>query len=131
MTKKWIFKISLVLTLCGFLQAATVAPLATSTIDVCDTKACKDAADLMVKKIDVSVAPCDDFYQFACGNFIKNTKIPDEKTLIDSFDEVRDILNDQLKTVITSPVEDGDIDATKSVKQLYQACMNQGRIQTA
>lgn len=128
MANQWIFKVSLVLALSCLLQAATVPPVTTkSPIDVCDTKACKDASDLMVSKIDSSVAPCDDFYNFACGNFIKNTKIPADKTLVDAFDDVREILKDQLKSVITSPVEDGDIDATKAVKQLYTACMDQGK----
>lgn len=113
--------------MCCLLQAASVpATTAKSTEDVCETKACKDASDLMVSKIDNSIAPCDDFYSFACGNFVKNTPIPDDKSLVDSFEAVREILKDQLKTVITSPVEESDIDATKSVKQLYSACLNKG-----
>jgi len=130
MIKQWIIKLCSVLALCCLLQAASVPSNTTKTTeDVCDTKACKDASDLMVSKIDSSVAPCDNFYSFACGNFIKNTKIPDDKSLVDSFEAVRDILKDQLKTVITSPVEDSDIDATKAVKQLYSACLNQDLIE--
>lgn len=76
--------------------------------------------------MDPTVSPCDDFYQFACGKFIKETKIPDDKTVVDTFSQVRDTLQDQLNTVITSPVEDGDIEPFKMVKRIYSACMNKG-----
>lgn len=79
-----------------------------------------------MRKIDNSVKICDDFYRFACGQFIKSTKIPDDKASVDSFTIIEDVLQDQLKTIVTSPIENSDIEPFKMVKKLYSACMNEG-----
>lgn len=41
------------------------------------------------------------FYNFACGQYLKTTDISDDKTVVDTFSIVRDTLSDQLKTIIT------------------------------
>jgi predicted metalloendopeptidase len=35
-------------------------------------------ADYLIDSIDESVEPCEDFYQFVCGTWLKNTRIPDD-----------------------------------------------------
>lgn len=90
------------------------------------TPGCLKAAEKMLNKIDNSVAPCDDFYHFACGQYIKKTEIPEDKVTVDTFSIVRDLLQEQLKTIITSPVDKDDIEPFKMVKGLYSACMNKG-----
>lgn len=50
--------------------------------------------------MDEIVDPCDIFYEFACGSFIKNISIPPEKATVDTFSIVQDLVHDQIKTII-------------------------------
>ncbi|RWS10165.1 membrane metallo-endopeptidase-like 1, partial [Dinothrombium tinctorium] len=44
-----------------------------------------------------SVSPCDDFYQYACGNWIKRKYISEDQTGVTEFGILRDNLNKQLR----------------------------------
>ena len=59
-------------------------------------KGCVQAAADIIDKLDVSVEPCEDFYQFACGSYIDKTVIPDDQTKVSSFSTINDKLNEQV-----------------------------------
>lgn len=65
---------------------------------------------------------------FACGNFVENTIIPDDKVSVNTFSVISDKLQEQLRTIVTAPIEDDEIEPFKNVKRLYLACMNKSRI---
>ena len=61
----------------------------------CDSPIFKAASEIL-QNMDETVNPCDDFYQFACGNFIKKTAIPDDRTRVSSFSVLSDELLSQV-----------------------------------
>jgi predicted metalloendopeptidase len=61
-----------------------------------------------------------------CGNFVKNTVIPDDKTSVDVSTELDDALKEQLNSVLNASIGEHDIEPFRHSKKLYRACMNQG-----
>ena len=54
-------------------------------------------AAALINAIDFDVDPCDNFYDFACGNWIRSRTIPEDKSGYDQFTEIRDSVTLQLR----------------------------------
>ena len=52
--------------------------------NICLSKECVAASHKLFQNMDVRINPCDDFYEFSCGNFIKEATIPDDKGRVSS-----------------------------------------------
>lgn len=54
----------------------------------CKTPACIQAASSILNAMDPSVDPCDDFYQYACGGWERQSPIPPGYQMWDRFQEL-------------------------------------------
>jgi neprilysin len=94
--------------------------------DVCSTAICERESEDILAKLDENLAPCEDFYRFACGKYINETNIPDDKTSVDVATILDDKLKEQLNEILNSSITSDDINPFVYTKKLYRACMNEG-----
>ncbi|XP_039763286.1 neprilysin-2 isoform X2 [Pararge aegeria] len=96
---------------------------------VCNSPGCVHTASKLLHNMDDKIDPCDDFYGFACGSFLKNTRIPDDKTSVNTFSIITDQLQEQIRTLLDEPVKENEPRPFVLAKTLYQACMNRTAIE--
>ncbi|KAM6122117.1 neprilysin [Pterocles gutturalis] len=94
---------------------------------VCKTSDCIKSAARMLENMDTSAEPCSDFYQYACGGWLKRNVIPETSSRYSNFDILRDELEVVLKDVLDVP-SSNDITAVQKAKTLYRSCINETTI---
>lgn len=105
----------------------------------CLTPGCVHAAATVLRLLDDTVAPCDDFYGFACGSFVRDTAIPADQAGVNIFSEIVDTLQVQIRGLLLKNGDDDEWDANgnssnesrpvRLARDFHAACLNQTRIE--
>ncbi|XP_065564791.1 neprilysin-1-like [Artemia franciscana] len=93
----------------------------------CTTDSCVKAAASILSWMDKSVDPCEDFYRYSCGSWIKKSFIPEDKSTIGTFETLTNDVQLKLKGLLDAPILANETEAVKKVKTLYQSCMDAGQ----
>ncbi|XP_064094296.1 neprilysin-1-like [Macrobrachium nipponense] len=92
--------------------------------EVCTTPECLRAASRLLDRMDRTVSPCSDFYQFACGNYLHENVVPDDSLYRSAMQEMQEDVLVIIKKMLDLPHGDNDTDAFGKAKRLYHSCMN-------
>uniref|UniRef100_F6XJH7 Membrane metalloendopeptidase like 1 n=1 Tax=Equus caballus TaxID=9796 RepID=F6XJH7_HORSE len=96
--------------------------------EICTTPGCVMAAARIIQNMDTSKEPCDDFYEYACGGWLRRHVIPETNSRYSVFD----ILRDELEVILKAVLENSngkDRPAVRKAKILYRSCMNESVIE--
>ncbi|XP_076197608.1 neprilysin [Aptenodytes patagonicus] len=119
--------LAVVVILLAIVAITMIVLYATYDDGVCKTSDCIKSAARILENMDTTAEPCNDFYQYACGGWLKRNVIPETSSRYSNFDILRDELEVVLKDVLNTR-GNNDITAVQKAKTLYRSCINETTI---
>ena len=80
--------------------------------------------------MNTTVDPCEDFFQFTCGGYIKKTRLHEDQSGVNTFSTLSSKLEGAVSDLLMEPVSSNDITAVANAKYLYRSCLNEGNLVT-
>lgn len=86
----------------------------------------QSVADGVLSGMDRSADPCDNFYEYACGSWLRTAKIPlDRSQYSKSFSVVHDMIQIMLKELLEGDLQSSDLPEPSKPGMFYASCIDQ------
>ncbi|XP_073819888.1 neprilysin-1-like [Musca autumnalis] len=136
MITRWLITIAIVAGITIMTPAIKATPVSGNTFHTSSEYVAELLRRFKLAKIytsmDERVNPCDNFYNFACGTWLRIYPANSFETITTGFFEtIQEALNRKLAIVLADAADDnGDTDIDKKVKNFYESCINLPSLKT-
>lgn len=96
-----------------------------SNANVCETEICAKDSARILGYIDQSVDPCDNFYEFACGKYMRNTVLSQNQIIDSAFAKLTEKVGQQMIAALSEEMQPNEPRAFQLTKHFTKMCMNQ------
>ncbi|CAF1487471.1 unnamed protein product [Adineta ricciae] len=105
--------------------------LVNDSADLCTTPYCIKTAHYLLESIDETIDPCENFYKFACGKWIRNARIPEDDGLLSTFSTLQtQVIYDIIDLLSTPSINETiELNSVQNIRNLYSSCVNESNIE--
>ncbi|GFO40521.1 endothelin-converting enzyme 1, partial [Plakobranchus ocellatus] len=95
----------------------------------CLSENCVNAASRLKSYMNDEVNPCNDFYEYACGKWMKTKVLEPTEDRLDTFTAIKEAYKVKMKVLLEETIGQDDPAYKTQPRTFYKACMNLGRIE--
>uniref|UniRef100_A0A8B9Y006 Endothelin converting enzyme like 1 n=1 Tax=Bos mutus grunniens TaxID=30521 RepID=A0A8B9Y006_BOSMU len=94
-----------------------------------ERKAFARAARFLAANLDASIDPCQDFYSFACGGWLRRHAIPDDKLTYGTIAAIGEQNEERLRRLLARPGGGPGGAAQRKVRAFFRSCLDMREIE--
>nr|XP_009939946.1 PREDICTED: endothelin-converting enzyme 2-like [Opisthocomus hoazin] len=95
----------------------------------CLTDACIRVASKILEALDAETDPCQDFYQYSCGGWIKRNPLPNGRSKWSTFNSIWDQNQAIMKHLLENASFNSSSEAERKTQRYYLSCLKEQRIE--
>ncbi|KFW00727.1 Endothelin-converting enzyme 2, partial [Eurypyga helias] len=95
----------------------------------CLTDACVRVASKILEALDAETDPCQDFYQYSCGGWIKRNPLPNGRSKWSTFNSIWDQNQAIMKHLLENTTFNSSSEAERKTQRYYLSCLKEQRIE--
>ncbi|XP_022096999.1 membrane metallo-endopeptidase-like 1 isoform X2 [Acanthaster planci] len=95
---------------------------------LCTSEQCVKSAGIYLDNMNQRADPCDNFFEYACGGWVKKKVIPEDRSSFSAFTDLREEVAVKCKELFERDGKPGEAKSITSVRNFYKSCLDLDKI---